>query len=264
MLYFKDQNNVPLGTSQYLTSVQHGLLAVAWWDKSRKTFISSCGDNKESKPIQRTRNIESTSGEQRKISTFTRSSTVPREYFSYAHKIDVHNHIRQGELALERILQTSNWKVRLISTILGIILVDAYSMYKLDNEEKKGRISFRDFVHEIGMSLVTNKFDDNTIETKKRKRSEEKEKPSEPTEDRPKLHILTPLRNHPNMNNPDRKMNRIQLSCYLCSKKTSYYCEDCSTEDHAIALCNPWVCKDKRSDVNNCYVKHCTRSSIKS
>ncbi|MGF2166758.1 hypothetical protein, partial [Enterococcus avium] len=59
-------------------------------------------------------------------------SIIPYDYFQNAQKIDVHNHRRQGILALERSIHTQNWVVRIISTILGMIMVDAYMMYLLE------------------------------------------------------------------------------------------------------------------------------------
>ncbi len=59
------------------------------------------------------------------------------DYFEAASAIDIHNHYRQGGLAIERNVLTKNWAFRLIlfCTILGIIVVDAYLAYLYDHRE---------------------------------------------------------------------------------------------------------------------------------
>ena len=48
------------------------------------------------------------------------------EYFDSAGKIDIHNHLRQGSLALEEAWGTKKWHHHVCSTILGMVEVDTF------------------------------------------------------------------------------------------------------------------------------------------
>jgi len=51
---------------------------------------------------------------------------VVEKYFSNANAIDVHDHYRQGGLALERSWRTHTWWHRVFATLLGMCETDAY------------------------------------------------------------------------------------------------------------------------------------------
>ena len=53
-------------------------------------------------------------------------------FVSHWHEIDVNDHFRQGLFAIERLWPTQNWAVRLFSTILAVIVVNAYLAYLFD------------------------------------------------------------------------------------------------------------------------------------
>lgn len=101
--YFIDQaaKDPPLGSSLYLQAsfLNHPMIAVAWFDKVPKHFIATAGTNSPAPPRIKVRYHRETGD--RKLFEVP-SSAVPKEYFNQAPKIDVHNHRRQGELAMER------------------------------------------------------------------------------------------------------------------------------------------------------------------
>ena len=62
------------------------------------------------------------------------------DYFAIASVIDEHNHFRQGSLAIERKILTKDWEMRIFSTMLGIMEVDAWRIFdyvNIENEELK-------------------------------------------------------------------------------------------------------------------------------
>ena len=122
------------GTSVYLNSFKDDVLlhAVAWWDKRVKHFVSTAGTNLPAGNHRRLRYRLVGDGGYESFEKSTPISAIPFEYFSYAQKIDVHNHRRQGILAIERCIATRNWAFRIVSTVLGIIMVDAYMLYLHD------------------------------------------------------------------------------------------------------------------------------------
>ena len=73
------------------------LIAIGWRDKTIKTFISTCGTTLPGQPHQKhryTKDGELTTSE-------VQCPQMVSQYFSAACKIDVHNHLRQGLLAIE-------------------------------------------------------------------------------------------------------------------------------------------------------------------
>ena len=78
------------------------MIALGWKDKTLKRFLSTCGTTVEGQPHTKKRYRVSEDGESSEIfyKTVKRPKLV-EEYFDSASKIDVHNHLRQGSLALE-------------------------------------------------------------------------------------------------------------------------------------------------------------------
>ena len=64
---------------------------------------------------------------------FTRENTftlkrpdIVAQFFSQVHKVDVHDHFRQGLFAIERLWHTNSWIICIFSTIIAICVVNAY------------------------------------------------------------------------------------------------------------------------------------------
>ena len=160
------------GESRYLTAMKNDfpLIAAAWFDKKTKFFIATAGTNGAAPPHNRTRYRLLPDGNSEKIVKSTPMSSIPYEYFSFSQKVDVHNHRRQGILAMERVIHTQNWAFRLICTVLGMIMVDAYMIYKYENEENIGLgsiLSFIDFVAHVSGELVKNTLVDGVLGRKR-------------------------------------------------------------------------------------------------
>jgi hypothetical protein len=81
---------------------------------------------------------------------------VVKEYFESANAVDVHNHYRQGALALEEAWQTQQWWHRLFATLLGMIVTDSYLAYSYFHPslQERGK-SFQDFCERLTMQLLT-------------------------------------------------------------------------------------------------------------
>ena len=62
-----------------------------------------------------------------------RTSAI-KEYFQVACVVDVHNHLRQGSLAMEDAICTHDWWFRNFCTIIGMCEVDSFKLYCLENK----------------------------------------------------------------------------------------------------------------------------------
>ena len=56
-------------------------------------------------------------------------------FFRHFAAIDIHDHLRQGLLQIERAWKTNTWEHRIFGTMLGIIVTNAFLLYRY---ERKG------------------------------------------------------------------------------------------------------------------------------
>jgi hypothetical protein len=92
-----------------------------------------------------------------KTKSFTKK--VPRtklveEMFKAFSKVDIHDHLRQGSLGLERTWITRRWYMRLFATVFGICVVDAY--YALRYEQSLTVMDFTEFWSVLAHQLIKN------------------------------------------------------------------------------------------------------------
>ena len=79
------------------------------------------------------------------------------QYFDSASKIDVHNHLCQGSLALEEAWRTRKWHRRVFATILGMVEVDAFLLHLALHLDGKS-MEHRTFTERLALSLITNTY----------------------------------------------------------------------------------------------------------
>jgi hypothetical protein len=156
---------------------------------------------------------------------------VVSRYFCKFNKVDIHDHLRQHELALEE-----KWvgkdekagKFRMWSTIRGVSAID--TMLALKSHSHKGhsirKVSTRDFIDLLAEEMVDNEIDGSTP------------RPSPPKRIRPvsgdlnmpassgQTHDLETIGHMSDVRAllPNEKNKLIQLRCSVCRKKASTYC----------------------------------------
>jgi hypothetical protein len=99
---------------------------------------------------------------------------VVRELFEYFSTIDIHDHHRQGVLALEVAWKTTIWWWRLFSTVLGIIVVDAYFIFRYEMQRltlRECQITLLEFLNMLAKDLIRNPYITTTVATRKRQKS---------------------------------------------------------------------------------------------
>jgi hypothetical protein len=147
-------------------------------------------------------------------------------------RIDVHDHLRQGTLALERTWQTQNWVKRVFSTILGMSITDAYLAFNLENNlaQEEGP-AFPDFISRLAYQLIHNTFDVIDFQSPQNGRRPRNAVASsvisQPHEQHQLLN-LSLLLPYSKQINPRR-----QCSVKNCHRKTELFCKDCSVIDHS-------------------------------
>ena len=235
------------GESHYVQSQKdsYPLIACGWWDKKLKMFIATAGSNLTAQPHQRIRYRLKEDGTSERFIKTTNITSVPHEYFSFAQKVDVHNHRRQGILAMERAISTENWAYRLICTLLGTIAVDSYLMYTsaMGIDDSEGVLSFREFMGNVSQALIANTLGERKSRlSRSREEMEEEEQPN-------RCCSLIPISEH--LESIGKQRKTTNLRCSVCGSDSYMCCKRCSDSTKTVAVCG-W--KAKRSVP--CFIKH--------
>jgi hypothetical protein len=171
MTRWSQNNSNSLGSHLTLKTVvatTHGnfepIFGVCWKDKKSKYFVCTRGTTVPGNPVVRTRYRKVTTEYGYEDETYEDSLNIPscvQEYFEAFPIIDIHDHYRQGSLALETSWRTKNWWHRVFATIFGIIVTDAYFCYKYDREENDtgqglNINTFKKFTRRLVIGLTAN------------------------------------------------------------------------------------------------------------
>lgn len=156
--------------------IEKPVFAHGWYDKKLKQIVSTCGTTTPGTDSVRPRHKKIIEGGV--WNTVRHEKKVPRtklveEMFSAFSKIDIHDHLRQGSLALERSWVTRKWYHRLFSTIFGVCVVDAYYAFKFEHPHDD--MTFTDFWGTLTLQLINNDFLEVAMQRRNNDEEEEEE-----------------------------------------------------------------------------------------
>lgn len=144
-------NNISAAVSMVHSITDEGfrLIATGWNEpgpkdssQPQKMLVSTCGSGSPGSQVVRKRKcVIDRQTVQEYIREIPRSITV-ETYFENANAIDIHNHLRQGGLALEKHFRTTQWDKRVFFTLLGIIMVNSFSAFKYFTEKEMIHLNF--------------------------------------------------------------------------------------------------------------------------
>lgn len=211
------------------------LTCLAWRDKKIHTFVSTCSTTLPGEPVRKKRyddegNIV--------IKEVTRPKMV-EEYFEGAPSIDIHNHIRQSGLALERVWNTQRWQHRMFASLFGIIETNAYLAYKYFKKEPN--LNHTDFTEQLALQLINHPSTANPPAA------------NDIANPRPAQEPVILAGNHTliALSSESDKV-RVQRKCIICSRvrkiqqKASYRCRACGPR---AVMCSPTTGR-------NCFAHH--------
>jgi hypothetical protein len=229
-------------TDVMIGNVAHPIYACCWAEKKPKYIVSTRGTHLRGADSVRSRHkIVETDG-RRETEHFKvphkRSAMIEMLFDSFS-AVDVANHNRQGTLAFERHWCTHCWWHRVLATILGICVNDAYCIMKLDLEDDEEAPPLTEFAHQLVKMITAHSF---TLSGNRRARADSA---SDVSEDDNKggecsKHVLKPLKDLPfyadlnDTNDNNRAKRRCKGSCRNNQNKafqTSYYCEGCTPKE---------------------------------
>ena len=230
------------------------LIAIGWQDKTLKQFVATCGTTEPGPPHRkrRYRNVDGVTSEA--IWKLVKRPKIVADYFDAASKIDVHNHLRQGGLALESSWGTRKWHHRVLATLFGMIEVDSYLAYREFHSSGRS-ISHDEFTEKLCLMLLGNTYGQVVAPVTR----------SGPIVQSPVFHPVAPLTQLPIYSHKKGAAGGARRKCYVCVKifgeknNGHYYCVACSRADNnkIVALCGPQSfrgsrCIDYHKDHPNC------------
>lgn len=223
------------------------LIAHIWQDRTAKSFISTCSTSLLGAPHLRQRYRRNVvTGEDELYFKETPRSQLSGDYFEAAPAVDVHNHLRQGSMATERVLHTHFWHVRLIFSFISMLVVNAYRIYQLECEAVGAKSDdFYDFREKLALELVNN-----NVGKKQRRRSSEgmESKSQEDSKNETFCHLVSNsgLPQYAGKSTEDG----FPRKCSKCGTKKSYFhCGKCSDDRNFFGLCG-------NSTGRNCFTEH--------
>lgn len=133
------------------------LMAVLWMDRERRYFVSSCHTTNEGTPICRER-WRTVNGQNTKVQFEISVPDVVEKYYETCSQIDRHNRCRQDSLGMEKKLEVKDWSVRVNTTLLSVVVVDAWLLYKYAFGPRLC-MSQSTFYETLAEELIENKYD---------------------------------------------------------------------------------------------------------
>ena len=109
------------------------MMAFVWMDRERRYFVSSTSSLQMGAPYERKRWRQvdmSPNAEPEQVDLQINQPKACETYYSVCGKVDHHNRHRQDSLCVERKLVTDDWSKRVNLSILSMIIVDTWLIYK--------------------------------------------------------------------------------------------------------------------------------------
>lgn len=230
------------GDTEYLVRKnQEGdvsMLALMWVDRERRYFISTTSSPADGSPYECIR-WRQEGDEARRVALTVRQPKVAEVYYSACASIDQHNRCRQDDLRLERKLVTHDWSKRVGLSILGIIIVDSWLLYK-GARAGEGRVQRR-YYEMLATNLIDNTYDSHGLRRRSSMCAEEEARLPAMSAFGPRL---SPTKK--------RKKNSFsaQRDCKVCKNRTTFVCSTC----REISGDEVFLCSAKKG--RECFRKH--------
>ena len=174
-------------------------------------------------------------------------------------KIDSHNDLRQHVLAIEEAFRTDSFPMRFKTTLFGIEFVDTYRLNQFFNGDTR---FFKPAMHELAFKLLTNTYDEGhtpaeggTTRTGAPATGSGAPGALSPQRLSPrtlaKKHVLVPLSSITGWSGQSK-----QLTCGICSSRTTMVCIECSGPDAVVPLCKTTHMYNQECVFKQCLKRH--------
>ena len=209
------------------------LIALGWQDRCVHTVVGTCGTTLEGSPAKKRRLDD----EGQVFFKYVDRAQMIEEYHAGAPALDVHNHLRQDGLALEKVWGTHKWYHRIYASLFGIIETNAYLAFNYFRSQQQ-EVSHTEFKRKLAMQLITGVDASTQLPRARRRPDPGRRRTSrdsdvdEEDDDDNRDHQLASLFSLTGKPHTQRK-------CVICKptqRKASYYCKSCGPH---FVLCGP-------------------------
>jgi len=202
-------------------------------DRQRRYFVSTTSDTQPGAPYVRQR-LREVNNSVENVQLIVPQPAVCEIYYRTCAQIDRHNRCRQDDLKLEKKIETKCWHFRLNCSILGMIIVDSWLLYKglQGNREKMGQ---REFYEQLAEELIKQSRNLNSIRDFDSELSNRNGKRVATG-----IHLIRTSRKRRG------STGTVQLTCRICRRRTSHFCSDCTQ--------GVWICHAETGQ--NCFDTH--------
>ena len=177
-------------------------------------------------------------------------------YYNTCAMVDGHNRHRQATLMMERKVETKSWEKRVGMTILSMVIVDTWLVYKHATHTDMVQTQFYE---ELATNLIDNSYD--RFGLRARLNLGESISPSLLRDARTGAvrcgvdHHVTPTKRRKRKRNGEITSHALQGHCIVCRKSTKYLCSTCNDviERGGQGRC-PWICNPATGRV--CFETH--------
>jgi hypothetical protein len=203
----------------------------------------------EGSPYTRTRWRQLDSGPAR-IEVVVPLPEVVELYYSCCAIIDQHNRCRQADLEMEKRFQVKEWSFRVNFSLLDMIVVDSWMVYRGAVGDGHGLFQ-NDFYVQLTTKLLENSWDGSSL----RERTSQREM-GEGGADRPRsglaAHLIPTKRKRKNKAGETLPYALFSNCCECKRKKSRYLCSVCYDIDGF--MCLVFLCNS--STGRSCFEKH--------
>ena len=221
-------------------------MAYVWSDRDRRYFISTVGSMAQGQPYRRIRWTEVGDADgNRMAERLLIEVPMPRAseiYFDACGMIDSHNRIREMS-GIDRHIRTNNWATRVNLSILAMIFVDSYLLYKACGGQNAS-LNPKLYFEKLAQELIDTNEDNEGTKTRgnKRKRDDVRNRMADAiTQERSK-------RKRPGTNYSK------QGRCMHCKTHTTFVCSRCSAQNELLGQNKDvYVCNGKN---RGCWWQH--------
>lgn len=216
------------------------LMAFVWVDRDRRYFISSGSSLSDGTVIQRTRWRQRKPGQEdpERTNVLVPQPKAAEIYYSACGKIDQHNRDRVDTLQIDRKIEVKDWSKRVNLTILSMIIVDTWKVYRRLTYADEASETQKQFYSRLMTEMIYNNYDQGYPTRTNIASTEDHSSPAQNA-----IHVRTgaPKAGISVHITPTKRMNgshRIQRYCVECGRKTTDECSECADNDQHSSICH--------------------------
>ena len=220
-------------------------VSLVWMDRERMYFVANASTILNAKLYSIIRWRQLFDGPARTERTIDQPQ-IAEVYYQACAKIGQHNRCRQKDLMLERKAHTVNWSFRVNKSILGMIVVEAWLVYRGERRSYP-KLTQRHFYEDLVYDFIFISYDQLGLRTGRDVDGKKTEFLTPKKLSRGIGVHMTPTKRKRKQKNGDRTPYALQKCCKVCKRNTRHLCSECRTSD-------TWLCHT--STQRQCFMEH--------